>query len=442
MVPYFIEQPSALKRYALEFLLRTCGYTPREVASPLDAILYYGNAPVSGRMVVIPYQDPASVSFGAIADTPGLLPVDVVGATAALLTDTVNRGRTDVDVHDRLRFASSQQAETSQGYLPLVSHYVSHIKRLLTPLVGPGIPLWPEGKKAVVGLSHDVDRLDKWSEVRGSIRTGRHRVDAARSVLRNAIRSNRDGELFRDVVDYERSLGFKSTFMFATTSRYDRDSSPYDVAYSIGSPIVRGVMGYMQERGFEVGLHASYNAYRSADSFAEEKSRLEKVAGSQVNGLRHHFWHIGRDVDHTFSCHEKSGFLYDSSVAWNEQLGYRRSTASPYFPWHSTDQREIRVWQIPVFAMDGNLFYEPGMSVACAVDRLLSAVKQLSDCGGVGVVDWHSDTSHPATPGYELWGRCYWEFLRRLSEMSELWITNLGEIAVWVQDRDRRLRSE
>lgn len=54
MVRYFIEQPSPSKRYALEFLLRTCGYSQREVSTPRDADLYYGNAPASSRAVVIP----------------------------------------------------------------------------------------------------------------------------------------------------------------------------------------------------------------------------------------------------------------------------------------------------------------------------------------------------------------------------------------------------
>ena len=67
-------------------------------------------------------------------------------------------------------------------------------------------------------------------------------------------------------------------------------------------------MEYAQDRGFEIGLHASYNAYRSADHFAEERSLLAKAAASQVNGLRHHFWHMGRDIEHTLSYHEQAGF--------------------------------------------------------------------------------------------------------------------------------------
>ena len=80
-----IEQPSAQKRYAIEFLLRTCGYSRREVAAPLDADLYYGNAPVSARTIVIPDRSPDVFSFDAIAGETALnpLPIDIVCATAA-----------------------------------------------------------------------------------------------------------------------------------------------------------------------------------------------------------------------------------------------------------------------------------------------------------------------------------------------------------------------
>lgn len=359
--------------------------------------------------------------------------------TASLLTDTVNGGRTDLDPHDRLRFSGSYQAEMNHGCPPVASYYAGYLKRLLAPLVGNGIPLWPSGRRAVIGLSHDVDRLDKWSELRGAVRTGKHFRDGARSVLRNAIRSNAELRLFREVLDHEHSLGFKSTFMFAATSRYDPGASVFDVAYSINSRTVRSAMEYVLERGFEIGLHASYNAHRSMELFVAEKALLSKSAGSEVNGLRHHFWHMGRDVERTLSYHEQAGFLYDTSVAWNEQIGFRRSTASPYFPLHSADQKVIRVLQLPVCVMDGNLFYKAGMSVGSAMEHLASVVNQLLECGGVGVVDWHSDTSHPKTAGYGLWGQCYREFLRHISDVPGLWVTNLGEIASWVRDRDRQL---
>jgi hypothetical protein len=248
-----------------------------------------------------------------------------------------------------------------------------------------------------------------------------------------------DQLLFRDVAECEHNFGFKSTFMFAAISRYDAGASPYDVAYSIKLPSVRSAMEYVQHGGSEIGLHASYDAYKSIDCFERERTRLAKAAGCPVSGLRHHFWHTGRDVERTLLFHEQAGFTYDSSIAWNERVGFRRSVAAPYRPWNSAKQREINVLQLPVCIMDGNLFYEEGMSVELAIQQMIAAVTELLKHGGLGVVDWHSDASHPKTPRYKKWGKAYFEFLGRLSQIPQLWVTNLGEIADWLQNRERHL---
>lgn len=445
MIQYFIENPSPLKRYVLKFLLTTAGYPARETTAVENADLFYGNAPLPTHPIVIPDRPSDVMSADILAgDTSkpacNHVPFDIVAATGLLITDRVNDGRSEYDEHDRLTYAVSFQSESQSGNCPAVSVYVRHLKSLLTRVAGGAIPLWPRGKIAALGLSHDVDRLDKWAEVRGTLRAKCYLGHAGRSLIRNIVRPHDDRCLLREVIDYERSLGFKSTLMFAATSRYDGMGNVHDVAYSIDSGAIRRLMDYAQERGCEIGLHASYNAYKDAERFQRERRRLASAAGCPIIGLRHHFWHLGRDVERTLRFHEKAGFVYDSSIAWNEQIGYRRSVASPYFPWHSVEQREIGVVQLPVCAMDGNLFYIKGMTAETAVERLLSVVSNLVEkYEGLGVLDWHSDTSHPGTPGYREWGRAYFEFLRRLSDKSELWVTNLGEIATWLGERQKRL---
>ena len=81
------------------------------------------------------------------------------------------------------------------------------------------------------------------------------------------------------------------------------------------------------------------------------------------------------------------------------------------------------------------------MNAETAVEKLLSTVDAVEKCGGLGVLDWHSDTSHPGTPGYGEWGKAYFELLRRLRDRPALWVTNLREIAAWLGEREKRLSS-
>jgi hypothetical protein len=346
------------------------------------------------------------------------------------------------DQHDRLVYASSWQAEKECGQVPVVNAYVCALGKALRGLIpGEPLPLWPGGKLAAIGLSHDVDRLDAWSEIKGSIQrpSSGYLLDAARSVLRNIVRPHDDFGLFRDLIRYEASLGFQSTFMFASVNRYSPYSDPHDVAYDITSIEVRRLFDSILSSGFEIGLHTSYNAREDSSRFSFERRRLEDLTGGEVRGQRHHFWHTARHAELTLKQHEDAGFSYDSSIAFNDHLGFRRNTALAYFPWLAERDCAVKVMELPVFCMDGNLFYRPEQAGGDQLDRILAFVKSLKYYRGIGVVDWHSDTSHPSTPGYQNWGACYFALLQALAEDSSLWVTSLGEIVTWMQQRRARL---
>ena len=94
----------------------------------------------------------------------------------------------------------------------------------------------------------------------------------------------------------------------------------------------------MIDEGWEIGLHASYNAYNG--SLRSEKILLEKYANIEIQGLRHHYWHISpTNAEETLILHNKSGFFYDSSLAFEKIIGFRRGIGLPFFP-YSTKTRE------------------------------------------------------------------------------------------------------
>ena len=443
MLRYFLEKPSPLKRYVVNFLAKTAGYAAEESSSANGAHLFYGNNADCDCPVKIPERSSdtlwAELLSNRYVGSLGRLPFDIISATGAFLTDEVNAGERAYDIHDRLVFESSFQASHSCQKLAVVNAYARVFRDALVPVIGQGLPLWPRGQQAAIGLSHDVDRLDRWAAVRETLRTHRYPESAAISIVRNFLWPHDDSQLFREVLDYEHHLGFKSTFFFAATSRYDVGANTQDVPYSIHAPVVRNAIEYVLNRGFEVGLHASYNALRSAEHLRAERERLAKVSQAPVIGLRHHFWHTGRDLSYALALHEKAGFSYDTSIAWNSNAGFRRSVASYYRPWHPGERREIDVLQLPVFAMDGNFFYHKGITAEAATESLMGLVGEIVRYNGMGVVDWHSDTSHPNTPAYREWGRAYFDFLQQLSLVPDVWVTSLGEIATWLCERERRL---
>jgi hypothetical protein len=454
-----LEDPSPLAQYVFEFVCSNLGMTA-ELLDPNAAAtrphVFYGHRPLPTSRLTIPARstdtiweevlrgrlDPSSISSN--------VPFDLIGAIGALLTDAVNADRPSsaYDRHGRLRFAASFQAKHGIADVPVVNQYV----RILGVLIGREmgvrpLPRWPDGKRAAIGLSHDVDGPDKYAVLRAlrerrrpPLRTAAHYYARALLALGRRVRDHHPDNfwLFDQIMGVEAALGLRSTFFFASMPSYGAWGGAPDVMYDVAWPMFRPVFASMLAGGFEVGLHASYTAHEAVERFAWEKQRLEEVTGSTIAGVRHHYRHLGPDEARTLSFHELAGFVYDCSLAFNDHPGFRRNVALPFRPWHAQSSRPLDVLQIPTFCMDGSLF-AANQTSAEAVDNISQYIDAIKRVGGVGAIDWHVRTAYPANTEFAEWARAYRRVLDRLAADRELWVTNLGALANWVIGRRPRL---
>ncbi|HEX6140316.1 MAG TPA: hypothetical protein VF013_07650, partial [Candidatus Limnocylindria bacterium] len=288
---------------------------------------------------------------------------DVVSATIALLGDHEHqdRSRLRLDRHGRLRRADSFHGAAGYGALPIVNRYAAALEVALSAAgLRDPVPRWPEGKRYAIGLSHDVDRPDKYAVLRALRRPGtwlRRPYLVARAgrdlVLRLRDRSPEDFWLFDPLMGSEARRAMRSTFLFAAMPSQGGWGTRHDVHYDIGWTRFAPVFERMRAEGVEIGLHAAYAAHRGPRRLDEERRRLEELAGVAVQGLRHHYWQLGPDVTATLRAHEAAGFAYDSSLAFPDRIGLRRGIALPFRPWDAALGRPLRVLQLPVLAMDG-----------------------------------------------------------------------------------------
>lgn len=458
-VTYKIENESPLKQYVFDFIFNIIGIRGEKCTStsnrhPLG--IYYGNNPSEDCKIVILEKSTDTIWQQLIEgkvshnDIGQIVTFDIISAISSLVTDKVNRDlpANAYDTHERLRFSSSFQSRENIADVPVVLLYIDFIRTLLErKLSVKGIPLWLQGKKCAIGLSHDADEPDKYAILKSSmlrrnkglqwyLLTALRKTKAA--VTYATDKSPDDFWLFEDIMQEEEKYGFRSTFFVASVNQFDERGSIFDVAYNISDSESVKVLTNIVERGFEIGLHASYNAYHSKDHFVFEKEKLEHITGVKVAGLRHHRWHVGKDPLRTLRMHEEVGFEYDSSIAFNDHIGFRRSTPLPYNPWDEVRTRMINVIQLPVFCMDANLFYRPGRGCD-AIEELKHYVGTIRQSGGLGVIDWHVRASFPMNSKYLNWGKTYITLLELLSHDNEIWVTNLGEIHSWLRERNRRI---
>lgn len=306
-------------------------------------------------------------------------------------------------------------------------------KELLKLGFSPAVARWPNGKKAAACVGHDVDypEVNRLLEpLRIMQRQGLSGFKAALSIL-NGKRNHWN---FASWVSMEKELNIKSAFYFTAKqgSLYKYATGIPDPLYDVGCKRFKEVLRYLTDEGFEIGLHASYCAFEDRDKFAMEKRLLEKVSHQPICGNRHHYWHMDpQNPESTLLLHEKINLRYDTSLAHEYYVGWRRGLSWPFYPFHQRQRREINVLQVPTVWMDNQFF---GYQKYNSGDRH-AILRQLSDKaaeqGGCILVDIHDYIFDDVLfPG---WADTYSKFFQYLRERSDFWIQTPGRIAdYWI----------
>lgn len=286
---------------------------------------------------------------------------------------------------------------------PLLNHYVGRLQEVLQKRfrLEPRIPLWPDGKTYAVGLSHDVDHCG--TSVRDNIRMHRFMtrtkpLDFSRILQRSwgLIFSPDRTDNFENIMDFEERNGVQSTFFFG--SIFDN--------YNISHPTVRKAINRVARRGWEVGLHPSYDAWQDENSFRLQKAALEEVVRKEVHGVRHHFWRMDSCAEKTLAMQQRLGFKYDASLAFNDVIGFRRGCAFPYFPYSKDGEGPLSLLEIPSTIMDGAVLYEHRfIDKKSAISKVLNHIEEVKKTGGLAILDWHSYMWRDSW--YPLWGDIY-----------------------------------
>lgn len=402
--------------------------------------IYYGghHFDPAKHEVIVPFESSPNIVQEIKLDDENKLNTDLFAVIFKLLVDEVNQHdlHSRLDAHGRVSFSKSFQKEAGIESCAIVDRYVNKLLSYFTP--EPIRKNWlPSKKSFAIGLTHDVDNPMKYAILKAPLLYSGASNKDLRYILKKKLKavarvmqdpSSENYWVFDKVMDEESKHGFKSTSYFAVTPYYGEGGARRDVPYDIEHAKFSGVFKSMKERGFEIGLHAGYSAFQSLDRFKNEKQKLERLAGVEIKGLRHHYWHLGSNPEQTLKRHFESGFLYDSSIGFNDHMGFRRSVATPYFPWCHEDEAPVHTLQLPVFCMDGNLFKRT-KDVDVALAEFEKYLDEVERVGGVGMIDWHTRTSYPANKQYHNWGVGYVKILELLATRKNAWVTSAVEIA-------------
>ncbi len=321
------------------------------------------------------------------------------------------------------------------------------ILRASIPLVE--IPAVPDGHPFIACLTHDVDHVGVRNHLCDHTMLGflyRATVGSAVAALRGRmsvaqVAQNWTAALSLPLIhlgvakdfwyQFEHYLeiekGIASTFFIIpfknmTGKKISVEPSKiratrYDVS-DIGKDIQ-----ILQSNGCEIGLHG-IDAWCDASSGREEWDRISKATGNSEIGVRMHWLYFDESSP---SVLEEAGFSYDSTIGYNEKVGYRAGTTQAYK--HVGVERML---ELPMHVMDTALFFPDRMNLSAmeasaVVQRMIDNAVRF---GGALTINWHDRSIAPE----RLWGDFYCELIEKLKDECA-WLPTASQAVAWFRKR-------
>lgn len=207
-------------------------------------------------------------------------------------------------------------------------------------------------------LSHDIDHIQKFKYPFSILRKIAGHIKHRKSVKGfSKLWSSYVDYLVRgrdsfDTFDWMLSkLEMEKTIYFLMGGNHANDST-----YSSENKTFRKAVSLARERGYDFGIHPSYESYNRSDQISEEKERLESVVGHEIVRSRQHF--LNFDILETPKILQSLGIREDSSLGFTKYTGYRCGTAFPFKLYDFENEQAFDVVEKPLVFMDSAWLHE------------------------------------------------------------------------------------
>ena len=345
------------------------------------------------------------------------------------------------DVFDRFVSARSWLARHDLAATPVVNLYASLLKKALYLVAASqNLPVvhkarWPRGRRYAVVLSHDVDEVGRFGAGRGLQLFGqalarpspRSLVRGAYFAAAGATRSLTRGPdpywNFEDMMAMEEQAGYRSTFFFVPEARSVNRDPPYD----IDAPRLRSVLARIHAGGWEIGVHGSFDSYTDATVLDSQRRKLAETSGAPVEGIRQHYLRLR--VPGSFHAQARAGFVYDSTLGYHDNIGFRAGAAFPFRPFDPESRVPLPMLELPLTVMDGALFWHLKLTPQAAAARTLALLDTVRQQGGLAVLLWHQRVLHEKK--YPGWWPVYVQAVEHLRAGGEAWVAPGRQVAAW-----------
>jgi hypothetical protein len=384
--------------------------------------------------------------FSVLLDKESRLPAINLGRSADGIV-----GRIGYNLFAEVRTLLTTGQPAANAAMPALDMHIALMRDLI---VSAGVPLVeippvPDGYRFIACLTHDVDhpsirlhRLDHtmfgflYRALFGSLFDTVQGRMPWRNLLRNWVAAVKLPFVHMGIandfwLEFDRytklEKGLRSSFFVIPfkdrPGQTAKGSAPSRRASQYGVKEITEPIRALMSAGCEIGLHG-IDAWLDDSKAREELGEICRFTGVREVGVRMHWLYFGEQSQ---AILDKAGADYDSTVGFNETVGYRAGTAQAYRPLDA-----VRLLELPLHVMDTALFYPGHMHLKPqeARKRVGAIIDNAVHFGGVVTVNWHDRSIAPE----RLWGDFYMQLIDELKEKGA-WITTASEAVAWFRKR-------
>lgn len=404
---------------------------------------------VAERMSIPVYGDGVTFSparNGILLDEESQQPAmyQVTGRNSAIMV------RIGYDLFQEVAFLLTQGQPLKNADIPSLDLHISFLRSLIVrhgiPLIE--IPPVPHGYRFIACLTHDVDhpsiRLHKFDHTMfgflyrasvGSLLAALRARQSVRAVMRNwaavlklpLVHFAVSPDFWNQFEAY-RSLegdGVRSSFFVIPFKRRRgaKGGEPPPRASAYAAADIAGDIKQLLAEGHEIGLHG-IDAWHDSNMGSEELAEISQVTGTGITGVRMHWLYFDEQSPAVL---ERVGVEYDSTVGYNETVGYRAGTSQVYRPLGVQ-----RLLELPLHIMDTALFFPACLNLSFVEARRIvrRIIDHAVEFGGVVTINWHDRSLAPERQ----WRDFYVDLLDELRSRGA-WLANGRDTVLWYRRR-------
>ena len=176
-------------------------------------------------------------------------------------------------------------------------------------------------------------------------------------------------------------------------------------------------------KGREIAVHGIDSWLDTAEGINERRA-ISRICGQTAVGIRMHWLYYDSESPKRI---EEAGYLYDSTLGYNDAVGYWAGTGQAFKPLNTDSLLEL-----PLNIQDTALFYpgRMGLSEGEAFELVKQVIDTAKEFGGVVVINWHQRSLAPERQ----WHTFYIRMIGLLKNLNP-WFATAEHAAGWFRMR-------